>query len=219
MEAMAMVHSYKIKTGINLAQPGWRALYRQLSQRDLTSKDLKTILGLTYRQINDWQTRGLLPSIQEQEKGLNKGAGWKKFSFLELIPLAILGELKKNGFSISRLREPMKLLYLSDDLLLDVIPDLVNGNQILFYTDFYNVIGFKTFKTIKDYSEITFSFPTRSIEKNNFLITGLYINNLIGSIFKKSKLPNFSAEIDKNGKYRFQINGVPLALEEIQPSN
>jgi hypothetical protein len=143
----------------------------------------------------------------------------EKFSILELIPLAIIGELKKNGFSISRLREPMKLLYLSDDLLLDIIPDFVNGNIFLFYTDFNIVIGFKTINTIKDNSEITFSFPTRSFQKGNLLITGLNINEIIDTIFLKLESPNFSAIKGENGKYRFKINGIPLALEELKPSN
>ncbi len=68
---------------------------RSLAGRKHTAKDVSDLAGLSYRQINDWEEKGILPSARRGEKG------WRKFSAGEVFIIAVCARLRKQ-FGASR---------------------------------------------------------------------------------------------------------------------
>ena len=63
-----------------------------------TAGDVKDAAGLSYRQINDWDSKGALPNSREQE------AGWRKFSVRDLFVLMVCSAVRKRyGMPLERL--------------------------------------------------------------------------------------------------------------------
>ena len=55
----------------------------------LRAADVKNATGMSYRQLNDWDGKGALPSQREQ------GSGWRKFTPREIFVLMVCSELRK----------------------------------------------------------------------------------------------------------------------------
>lgn len=69
-----------------------------IDQLDFKASDLKKSIGLSYRQINTWDSKGALPS-QRQSK-----AGWRRFTAKEVFVMAICKTLRDNfGVPIEKL--------------------------------------------------------------------------------------------------------------------
>ena len=78
------------------------------------AKDLKRLAGITYRQLNDWESKGLIPDTREGE------AQWRRFTLPQFFGLMVLAELRRR-FDVRiedlrwigerLLREETKLLY------------------------------------------------------------------------------------------------------------
>ena len=59
---------------------------------------MKHAAGLSYRQLNDWDSKGALPNSREQE------AGWRKFSVRDLFVLMVCSEVRKRyGMPLEKL--------------------------------------------------------------------------------------------------------------------
>lgn len=64
-----------------------------------TARDLLTLANLTYRQLNDWDSKGVLPA---QPK---RGRGWRKFTVKEVFAVMVCAEIReKFGLPLERLR-------------------------------------------------------------------------------------------------------------------
>jgi DNA-binding transcriptional MerR regulator len=63
----------------------------QPGQDDLTASDVFKLAGLTYRQLHDWENRA---GIIESERATSEG--WRKFTFEEVIALAICARLREH---------------------------------------------------------------------------------------------------------------------------
>jgi len=67
-------------------------------EKSLRSSDLKENAGMTYRQINDWQEKGLLPDERKSNKK------WRKFTPKEFFVILICKEIRdKFGVSLESL--------------------------------------------------------------------------------------------------------------------
>jgi len=63
-----------------------------------TASDLRRIGGITYRQLNDWDSKGALPSQRE------KGSGWRKFNPRHFFVVLVCAEIRKKfGAPIEKL--------------------------------------------------------------------------------------------------------------------
>ena len=58
--------------------------------------------GITYRQVNAWESEGLIISSREK-----LDTGWRKFSIMDSVKLKTIFDLKKMGFSRERVRNVM----------------------------------------------------------------------------------------------------------------
>ena len=105
---------YSLPDDLNFTKryyPGWGILMETLTENRLKASDLRDVLGLTYRQINDWDNRGILQTYRSKSND-NKDTGWRKFSVSDLMPLSILVNLKKLGIPVSRLKKVVETLFI-----------------------------------------------------------------------------------------------------------
>jgi hypothetical protein len=69
------------------------------SDRVYSARDVQDVAGLSYRQINDWDSRGILPSSQEGD------GAWRRFSPRDIFVLLVVNELHtKFGIPLQRLQ-------------------------------------------------------------------------------------------------------------------
>lgn len=65
----------------------------------LSAGEVQAAAGLTYRQLNDWESRGALPSDP------NRARGWRKFSPREVFVLMVCAEIRRRfGTPIERIK-------------------------------------------------------------------------------------------------------------------
>jgi len=75
-------------------------------ERVFKASDIKDICGLSYRQLNDWELRGVLPEY------FDRGEGWRKYTFYEVFIISVLAELKKQFNTPTK-----KLIFVKDQLV------------------------------------------------------------------------------------------------------
>lgn len=67
--------------------------------RPFRASDIRAIAGLTYRQLNQWSTKGAISSERESAKG------WRRFTFNEIFAIMICAEFRhRYGTSIELLQ-------------------------------------------------------------------------------------------------------------------
>ena len=70
-----------------------------LDDRDYSSRDVHEAAGLTPRQQNDWDSRGLLPHDRDGQEG------WRRFTPREIFALMVCAEMRRDfGTPVERLR-------------------------------------------------------------------------------------------------------------------
>ena len=69
-----------------------------LNEQVLRASDIRETVGLSYRQLNDWESKGVLPSKKRSK------AGWRKFTPRELFVLMVCKEIRdKFGVPLEKL--------------------------------------------------------------------------------------------------------------------
>jgi len=63
------------------------------AERDLRAKDVKDATGLSYRQLNDWESKGIVPNKRKDS------SHWRKFTNREVFMLMICKEIR-NRFNM-----------------------------------------------------------------------------------------------------------------------
>ena len=189
--------------------PGWGALMQKATDTMLTSKDVGRVLQLSYRQLTDWDKRGMLKSIFERPMS-ERTEGWRRFSVLDLLCLGVLKEAKRQGISITRLQSFMNLIFPIGGLLYEAIPYIVYGFDVYLYSNLDDWI----FMRPSDPTGKRFELATEDL-KESALVVILPLNRIVEELLEKLDLPDFCAVRRPEGGYRFIINGVPLALEQL----
>jgi DNA-binding transcriptional MerR regulator len=191
--------------------PGWSVLIDRFTERNLKSRDLQKILGLTYRQLSDWEkNRDVMKFIMERPD-TKKAKGWRRFSLFDLIPLSILVELKKQGIPVSRIKELVKKMILPELLNYELLPNIVYGLDAYFMTNFESLIAYEYIEPTKKQFELN----KKELAESKIMIV-IPINPIIDNIFNKLDNQNMIIHKDKNNRYNFIINGIPLALEQLE---
>jgi len=189
--------------------PGWGALIEKANERMLTSKDIKRILGLSYRQLNDWENRGMLKSIFARPMS-ERTEGWRRFSVLDLLCLGLLKEAKRQGISITKLQNFMNRIFSVGGLLYGAIPYIVYGFDVFLYTNLDDWIDIASPVP----GDERFGPPIEDLRKSNAVVI-FPLNRIVEGLLQKLKIPDFQAIKKPKGNYSFVINGVPLALEQL----
>jgi DNA-binding transcriptional MerR regulator len=189
--------------------PGWGALMEKFDETGLRAKDVNRILGISSRVMNDWEKRGLLQSFFMRPKG-QKTDGWRRFKILDLIALGILKEAKRQGIAITTMQSSMELLFAFNERNYDFIPFLVYGQDVAFYTNLNDWIGYYC----KQPEENEFQLPIEHLRQSKALFL-IPLNQMVNDIFDKLEMPDFKPLKQPDGSFKFVINGVPVALEDL----
>ena len=189
--------------------PGWGILTVKLNEVRLKASDIKRILGISYRQLNDWENRGMLmPKVMRSPE--IDGKGWRKFKILDLFSLGLLKKIKGYGIPITKYKDSLDMIFFGFDYMWEGLPYIFNGRNVIFYT---NLDSWTSYYFMEP-DEKNPQFPMKDFLENNALFI-IPMNRLIDDIFKKLDLPDFKAIKNSDGSYSFIIYGVPLKLEKL----
>jgi len=189
--------------------PGWGILLEKLNEVRLRASDINRTLELSYRQLNDWEQRGMLkPKFMRPSS--KDGKGWRKFKILDLISLGLLKEIKKYGIPITKFKGTIDMIFFDVDYIWHPLPYIIYGLNVFFYTNLESWISYYCMESDEEKPV----FPKEDFLENNALFI-FPMNRLIDGIFEKLDLPDFQAIKKPEGGYGFIINDVPLLLEEL----
>jgi len=96
-----------------------------------TASEARTLAGVTYRQINDWDAKGALPSQR------TKGSGWRRFDPKQFFVILVCAEIRKQfGVPIEKLAWLQKFM-LQDgaDHFSAALKMMKHGLAVLILTD------------------------------------------------------------------------------------
>ena len=190
------------KTALKRMCPAYYTLIEKAQERFLTAKDLQNILGVSYRQINDWDTKGLI----NFDRGSD--AAWRRFSVFDILSLALLRAVNEQGIPLKKLKKFFGLDAYENSLY-KKIPQFIDGKNISVWTDF------ETFAMFTDEEEI--KIPSDLYQKER-IVVGIALKPIIDKVVEKIKFEKFRVDVQKDGSYRIFINGVPLNLENMKDS-
>jgi len=188
---------------------GWSILLGKVTEKILTAKDVKYILGISYRQLNDWEWRGMGREIFERP-GRHKKEGWRKFSIADLIALGVVQEAKLYGISITKLRAVMHNIFFTDETLTTIFPFLVYGHDVFFYSNFERSSAYYGVNSVIESVEISVEYL-----RDSAFVLIIPVNRIADNIFMKMGRADFRVLKQDDGGYNFLIHGVPLALEPL----
>ncbi len=105
-----------------------------LSERTIQVRDARTAVGISYRQINDWDARGVLGAAREGERG------WRRFSVRDLIRMTILKQLRDFGIPLNRMKKLSE--WMRDEKVAEyIVMKMVHGFRVYLYTDLVHNFG------------------------------------------------------------------------------
>ena len=188
---------------------GWSILINKVTEKILTAKDVKHILGISYRQLNDWEWRGMGSEIFERP-GSRKKEGWRKFSIADLIALGVVQEAKMYGIAITKLRAVMKKIFFTEETLRTIFPFIVYGHDVFFYSNFEQSSSYYGVNSVIESVEISVEYL-----RGSAFVLIIPVNRIADNIFMKMERMDFRAVKQQGGAYNFLIHGVPLALENL----
>lgn len=96
-----VVTSPALEAFFNLTKEHFSSTRKALNNKIFTIKDSET----TYRTMNHWMAEGLITDTRKDNPN-----GWRRLSYLDLLWLEILSQLREFGFSLEKLRNVHKSL-------------------------------------------------------------------------------------------------------------
>lgn len=113
-----------------------------MADKALTSGQISAKSGVTLRQLQIWDERGILtPSIQRPKRfarqTLKRGSYWRGkarlYSFLDLIKIQVIIELRRYGLQMEKIKRIIEFLNLK--LHKDLLQSLDRNSEITLLTD------------------------------------------------------------------------------------
>ena len=118
-----------------------------LNEQVLRASDIRETVGLSYRQLNDWESKGVLPSKKRSK------AGWRKFTPREVFVLMVCKEIRdKFGVPLEKLSFIKSVMLKSEANDAQDAVDLMNnfGMTIYLLTDLKETFIMDTDAEIED---------------------------------------------------------------------
>ena len=107
-----------------------------------SSREVATLTGLSARQLQWWDTRHLFPSAIASKRTPAGGFTERRYTTVDVLELQILGDLRRRGFSVPRIRHLLTVLReVFGVRLYEVIGEgeipalLIKGDQLYVRTD------------------------------------------------------------------------------------
>ena len=172
-----------------------------MSDRLLKAGDVRKILGLTYRQLDEWEKK------QERMKlGISR-SGWRRFSIEDLIKFRIIQELLKMSLLLDKLIKWIRTMNLIDSVLID----FSNGKKVALY---FNLTSFARIYVPELHRDL---LP--SILQSDEPVIFLPINKLIEEVLftVSKKMSDFDLMVKRNnrGKYIYIIDKEHIVIPEL----
>lgn len=150
-------------------------------QSDFKASDVKKSAGLSYRQINDWDSKGALPNQRQGE------AGWRRFTAREVFVMAVCKALRDNfGVPIEKLGFIKSFMLQKDADHFHSALDMIRryGFTIYLLTDLNETFIMDSDLEIKDLLEMGFF---RGDSSGNFIL--LKMNPIVNQILAMKNIP------------------------------
>jgi DNA-binding transcriptional MerR regulator len=96
-----------------------------MGDRQFTSKEVMTLAGITARQLQWWDERGLVVPARQGRNRL--------YSSDDLAEIAVLSQLRRKGFSLQRVRKIMR--FLQRELGKRLVETVTDGSEYHLLTD------------------------------------------------------------------------------------
>ena len=180
-----------------------------------TAGDVKHAAGLSYRQLNDWDSKGALPNSREQE------AGWRKFSVRDLFVLLVCSEVRKRyGMPLEKLVW-LKSFMLQEkaDHLQAAVRMMQHGLAVFIFTDLEKSFDMAADITIADMLELgycRYDHPHAFI----FICVNPIVNKILAALKKPVRLEIsdrvYKARWAANDKFRVQDDAELAVLDAMR---
>jgi len=185
--------------------PGWAVLIAKLTDAKLRAKDVREILGLSYRQIHHWHVRKLLWYERSSP------AEWRRFSIADIFGLALIKRAADLGIPFDKLQKSFVIGTGVPGLLWNALPHLVAGREGFLYTDFESFCN--VFMPGNDSAKKSVEVPIGSESEGPIVV--LPLKPILNALAEKFNLAEFKVIVNEDGSYSFHINGIPLQLEDL----
>jgi len=185
--------------------PGWAVLVQKLTDPALRAKDVRRILGLTYRQIYHWDTRKLLWARQAFF------GEWHRFSIADIFGLALVKKVAQLGVPFDLLKNSFAVRMGVPNYLWRGLPYLVAGREAYIYTDFESFLYWYMPNVGSPRNDLSVPLDSETPR----LMVLLPVRPVLTELLEKLDLPDFKVSTNPDGMYSFEIGGVPLRLEDL----
>lgn len=153
---------------------------RLREQAKFKASDIRQVGGITYRQLNDWDSKGALPNHREHD------SGWRKFSPKQLFVILVCAEIRKQfGVSIE------KLAWLQEFMLQDgadhfsaAVEMMKHGLAVFIFSDLCDQFEMDADYAIGDLLRMGYC---RSPEPQSYVF--LFVNPLVNKLLAALKTP------------------------------
>jgi len=160
----------------------------ELKAKVTTAKTVKEVADISYRQLNDWDSKKVLP----KKKG---GDGtWRKFTGADIIRLAIISKLVKFGIPIQRQKKLIQWLNKPESISW-LITKITYGFNMFLVTDFEGNFGF-------DSDDEAYDFVFLIGEDIDHPSVILPLNKIVGDISRRLgvKIPKVNKNLTMAGQ-------------------
>jgi DNA-binding transcriptional MerR regulator len=106
---------------------------KKVFEQTYSPKEVKDVVGLSRRQISEWDSKGILPN---QEVDSDKKWHWRRFTGADIVKLCVLKELRDAGI------QPIDLLQLvvwfkdnDKEIMGEIIEEIARGSDIFLSTN------------------------------------------------------------------------------------
>lgn len=166
----------------------------KLESKESTAKVAREVADVSYRQINDWDSKNVLPK-KERDKD-----SWRRFSGVDIIRLTIISKLVELGIPIQRQKKLIEWMN-KPEAMSWLVKKISWGFSMFLVTDLEGNIGFD------DESE-AYDFVFLIGDEVDHPTVVLPLNKLIGDVAKKLgiKIPEVRNELKLAGQMKALID-------------
>lgn len=177
---------------------------RKLTERILTMKNIRQIIGINRSQLNYWDVQGLFNKRKVAGKKF-----WRRFSRIDLVVLMIFDKLADYGLQLSDLCENPLELYATAIKQFNVVEQFSKGNRVYLYLNGEDVNYF--FGDEIDVWE-------KSILQASDPVTVVRIDPMMRYVLRKTQQDDFyiqltNDEFGKRHKIIYFVDGEKIVLE------
>ncbi|MEK7813761.1 MAG: MerR family transcriptional regulator [Candidatus Desantisbacteria bacterium] len=169
----------------------WNRIFEALNDKTLLCNQLTKQTDITYRMINDWDSRGMFDAERQTMRG------WRKFSMIDVIKLSIIKKLKDEGFPLYKLKGILNWLEYNPAIEFS-IKQLIEGTNCYLYTDIEDEYGIYSDEELLDFLKVK-----KEKERIGIIVP---INHLIKNILLSIKSTSLEIKIVSE-QYMFKVNG------------